>query len=76
MVHVCVYGAYVHTSVIGSACNCIWCIYAHKCVWWCMYVYMMHINTSVIGDACGAHAFHVLLTFQVLFTFQLLFMCF
>ena len=69
-VHICVYGASMHTFVFGGACGacmCIWCIYAHKCVWQCMYVYMVHINASVIGDTCGAHAFQVIFTFQVLF---------
>ena len=51
VVHVCVFGASMHTFVFGSACLCIWCIYAQKCVWQCMYVYMVHINASVIGGA-------------------------
>ena len=67
VVHVCVFGASLHAFVFGGACMFIWCIYAHKCVWQCMYVYMVHINASVIGDACGAHAFQVIFTFQVLF---------
>ena len=41
----------VHMCACG-ACICIWCIYAHMCVWWCMYVYMAHIYAPVIG---GAH---------------------
>ena len=41
VVHICAYGA----------CMCIYFIYAHMCVWWYMYVYMVHIYAPLIGHA-------------------------
>ena len=64
--HMCLVMHVVHMCACG-ACMCIWYIYAHMCVWWCMYVYMLYMYATVIGDACGAHVFHVLFTFQVFF---------